>query len=249
MINIFFNFSLTTLLLLSCNNYQNTEKNISHTDSIKNQHQKKENSINSLVNRKTKIIYGNYSYLTNDTLYLINKKGVTIVQYYLPNHFQNKKGIEINITILSIEESIYDNYLYVSLYVGDALPYKAILVDLKQHRIIVENERYQYYLGHSANHLYHLFEGGSSGSIVDIAIYNSSNELLKETSSYTTIISNTNQLKWIGNEFYYYSDIDEKFTNERSVWSPKTGQIKVQKYLWKENKTFPLNEFTQAFME
>ncbi|MBE9469138.1 MAG: hypothetical protein IMY72_12570 [Bacteroidetes bacterium] len=233
-------------LLLSCNNYQNTDSNLVIRSSLKKQALKNENGIDTLIKNTT--IRGDYFYLTCDTLYVTNKKGVTILQYYLPNHIQNKKGIKIDINILSIEESIHDNYIYVSMYAGDVLPYKAILVALNQKKIIVENKRYQFYLGYSANGLYHLFEGGSSGSVRDIAVYNSSNELLKETFYYTTI-SDTNQLKWLGNEFYYYSDIDERFSNKRSAWSPKTCLINVQKYLWKENKTFPLNEFTQAFME
>ena len=258
MIKIFFNLCLLLFILLSCNNYQNTDSNLVIIDSVNKQVLKNENSIDTINKQvlkdkyyidssiKKTIIRGNYSHLTNDTLYIADKKGVTILKYYLQCQVQNMNGIDVDINILDIEESIHDNYLYISMYAGDALPYKAILADLKQHKIIVENDRYQYYLGYSANGLYHLFEGGSSGSVGDIAVYNSNNELLKETGYYTSI---ANQLKWLGNEFYYYSDIDEEFSNERSVWSPITSLIKVQKFLWKENETFPLNEFTQAFME
>jgi hypothetical protein len=249
------------LLLFSCNNYQNTEKNSVSLDSPNNRVLEKDSSIvalnkqtlknessNDSINNKNVVIRGGYSYLTNDTLYITDVRGVTILLYYLSNHTQNKKGIDIDINILEIKELIQDNYLYLSIYTGDALPYKAILIDLKRQKIIVENSRYQFYLGHSANGLYHSFAGGSSGSGGDLAIYSSKNELLKETYYYESN-SDTNQLKWLGNEFYYYSDIDKNFSNKGSAWSPETSLINVQKYLWKENKTFPLNEFTKAFME
>jgi hypothetical protein len=82
----------------------------------------------------------------------------------------------------------------------------------------------------------------------DLAVYNSNNVLLKEM-HYYAINSDTNQLKWSGDEFYYYSDIDKNESTKGNTWSSKTSLIKVQKYLWKENRTIPLNEFAQAFME
>ncbi len=188
------------------------------------------------------------SHFHQDTFYIYTILDSLIAKRYFVPSSLNPDFNNLIDTSYSIEQQIIKDYLYISLYVGDALPFKAYLIDLQTNKIIVENDRYQYYLGNSANGLYHSFSGGSSGSGGDLAIYNSNNELLVETVFYESK-SDTNQLIWVGNEFYYYSDIDEKFSNKRSSWSSKTSLITVQKFLWKDNKTFPLNEFTEAFME
>jgi len=186
------------------------------------------------------------SYFHQDTFFIYTISDSLIAKRYLVPSLLNPDFNNLIDTAYSVEQQVNKDYLYISLYVGDALPYKAYLIDLQTNKIIVENNSYQFYLGTSANKLYHLFETGTSGSVRGIAVYDSNNELLKETLYYASI---KNQLIWLGNEFYYYSDIDEKFSNKRSSWSPKTSLINVQKYLWKDNKTFPLNEFTEAFME
>jgi hypothetical protein len=186
------------------------------------------------------------SYYQQDTLYIYTIDDTLIAKKYLAPSLLNPDFNSIIDTSYSIEQQITKDYLYTCLYAGDATPYRAYLIDLQTKKIIVENNSYQFYLGTSANGLYHLFETGTSGSVRVIAVYNSNNELLKETGYYASI---ENQLKWLGNEFYYYSDIDERFSNKRSSWSSKTSLITVQKFLWKDNKTIPLNEFAEAFIE
>ncbi len=251
------NILMIFVLLVSCNNYHNKENNLSLNICLKNNELKNEKIIDS-INKKilaeefcndtinNSIVYAEYSYLANDTLYITNKNGLPILQYYLPN-YHNKSGDLAGAIIFSIIETIYDNFLYINIYVGDVLPYKAILFDLNTKKIIFENDRYQFYLGHSVNGLYHLFSGGSLGSVGFIAVFDSKNDSLNEMQYYASVFD-TNQLKWFGNEFFYYSDIDKKL-HGINKWSEKTSSIKVQKYLWKENITLPLNEFTEAFIE
>ena len=187
------------------------------------------------------------AYIDKDTLYVISISDSLKIKRYL-KLYKNHLGVEMK---YAIEQERREGYLFVSLYYyGDATPFKSFLVNLKLKSIIIENEFYQDYLGCSDNGIYHLFEGGTSASAKDFAIFSSDNKLLLE-SSYYLMVNDTYQLKWTGNKVYYYSN------PQKGNMPPPNGNqdsnglylIYVQKYMWEENHNYILNEFTEAFIE
>lgn len=192
---------------------------------------------------------GIYSYFYCDTFYIYNDNGLLIAK----RHFEsstNNPNLNNNIIERNywIEQSKLDSNLYVSLYIGGATPFKSYLIDLKTNQIIIENEDYQTYLGSSLNKNYHLFETGTGASLRSFAIFNSKNELLKK-SSYYTGVSDTNQLKWKSNKFYYYYDYKKGSVLPKDLPELKMQEIYVQKYYWTNNKDSITNDFSVAFVE
>ncbi len=183
-----------------------------------------------------------YSYYNRDTFYIYDKNNNFIKKQHLNRSRYNPKHF-------SVEQVQYKKYLFVSIYAGDATPYRSYLIDLRKNKIIVENQDYQTYLGSSNNNFYHAFEGGTAASERELAIFNSNNELIKST-NYFPEIRDTNALKWFGNKICYYSDVKEKTHLPDSLPNLKEYYHKyVQKYYWSNNKDSAVYEFKKAFIE
>lgn len=191
---------------------------------------------------------GIHSYFYRDTFYIYADTELLIAKKYFKPSINNPDINKVIETMYWIEQDKIEGNEYISLYVGDATPYKSYLIDLQTNRIIIENDNYQTYLGSSSNKNYHLFETGTAASVRSFAIFNADNELLKRGGYYTSL-NDKNQLKWIDNKVYYYDDYRQGTVLPNNLPKLKVQEVYVQKYYWTNERDSITNEFFVAFME
>ena len=132
--------------ITSCNHFNKPNENIINEVSKDNKlviNKDKQNYVQIREGIKTK---ETKSYFNQDTFYIIcNVDSLIIKQYFkLP---ENNPGLINKVDeIYIVEQKNKENYLFVSIYLGDATPYKSYLIDFKLKKNIIETDFYQWFI-------------------------------------------------------------------------------------------------------